>query len=351
MTHQTNQQTYPALDILKFILAMSVLIIHFQPLKDFSQLAHHLSADTFARLAVPFFFMSTGYLIKDSIRQWDSLKRRLVKIFKLWVIWSIVYLPFRLIGMGFNDLPWTQDVFLLLKDILLQGVFIHLWYLPAVMFALIALHVLLKKHSIQTILLVSFGLFMVGSLADAYTGLFREASFMKTSIDAFLDVFITARTGLFFGLFFVSIGYYIKETNLHQKFSTDHLMMGFIASLVLLFGELLWLLSVSEPFDFNMRLGIIPSAVLLFMWALRKSFFEDFDTTWHRTMSSVIYFSHFFVHYLVMAVVIGMRFGGAFNHSLSRFILTLLATLWVSHTLIKRAKAKAGLARKLIQLS
>ncbi len=349
--NQKTTQTYPALDILKFILAMSVLIIHFQPLKDFSQMAHHLSSDSLPRLAVPFFFMSTGYLIKDAMGDWDKLKRRLIKIAKLWFIWSLVYLPFRLIGMGFNDLPILQDMYLLLKDILFQGVFIHLWYLPAVIFALVVLFVLLKKLSIQHILVLSFVLFLLGSLADAYTGLFSTGSLMKGLIDAYLGIFITSRNGLFFGFFFVALGYYIHVTKLHQKVQSDQWMLWFVLSLVLLFGELIWLLSVSEPFDFNMRIGIVPSVVFLFMWALQHEFFESFETSWYRTMSSVIYFSHFLVFYIVMAVTSIIGLGAILQHSLARFILTLLLTLWVSHGLIKRAKAKAGIARKLIQLS
>jgi serine/alanine racemase len=358
---------YPAVDFVKFILAISVLFIHFQPLRDFSQMAHHLSADTLARLAVPFFFMSTGFLSQDALMEASLLKRRLVKIFKLWLIWSLIYLPYRLIGMAFNQLSLTEDLIILFKDIVLQGVFIHLWYLPAVMFSLIALYLLLKKMSIQSILFVSFILFVIGSFADAYTGLFQQSPTIYGYIEFYLDFFITSRNGLFFGLFFVALGYYIQVSKVHHRFKSSHLFGWFILSLFILFGELLVLLSISQPFDFNMRLGLIPSVVLLFMWSLQTPFvpeweeswehdvkiplFQNKDATWYRLMSSMIYFSHFFIHFILMAFLSYFNLSFLIGHSLTRFTLTLIATLWFSQFVIKRAQAKDGWARKLIRTS
>lgn len=343
-----NRKQYLAIDLLKFIFAMSVLIIHFQPLMDFSVLAHRLSADGLARLAVPFFLMSTGFFTSaETLADWPALKLRLWKLFKLWGYWSLVYLPLRVLGIVFSEQNLLDNLQFFVRDVFFQGVFIHLWYVPAVMLSLFVMHQLGKKLSLRSLLGLSFGLFVLGSLGDAYYHLLPTGSWIQSAYAGILDVAISTRSGLFFAFFFVALGHRMRTLNPKQRPET--LFFWFLASLIVLYGELWMLISVGEPFDYNMRLGLIPSAITLFVWAKSVDLETRWSGEWMRSMSTAIYFSHFLIFYLLMTLVTITNLWVLVSHSFLRFGLTLALTLLYSRWLLKRAQRKAGLARRLLE--
>lgn len=82
------------IDILKFLFAICVVTIH---LKCFTSIPHSVILDWTLSLAVPFFFISTGYLIYNASRtrkdESSSIFRRSRKVFKLFLIWILLYTP------------------------------------------------------------------------------------------------------------------------------------------------------------------------------------------------------------------------------------------------------------------
>ena len=58
-----NKLHYPWIDHVKYIVSFLVLIIHFRPLSDYNSVIDFSSAHILARIAVPFFFISSGYFI------------------------------------------------------------------------------------------------------------------------------------------------------------------------------------------------------------------------------------------------------------------------------------------------
>lgn len=80
---------------MKFIMAIVVVAIHTEPFHS-SQHNMQIAFNTFSGLAVPFFFISSGFLLGRRM-QGDSdilpAKKQLIKIIKLYVKWSVIYLP------------------------------------------------------------------------------------------------------------------------------------------------------------------------------------------------------------------------------------------------------------------
>ena len=62
----TQTGGYPALDAFRLIAAILVIAIHTSPLSDISSAADFILTRIIARIAVPFFFMTSGFfLFKD----------------------------------------------------------------------------------------------------------------------------------------------------------------------------------------------------------------------------------------------------------------------------------------------
>ena len=61
-----ERKTYYALDVAKFISAFLVVCIHTGPLLDVDATGNFILVQILARLAVPFFFVASGFLFSVS---------------------------------------------------------------------------------------------------------------------------------------------------------------------------------------------------------------------------------------------------------------------------------------------
>ena len=62
---QSRAEQSRAIDVVKFLMAICVVAIHTQPLQSVDGIGKNLYETTVA-LSVPFFFMSTGYLVLEN---------------------------------------------------------------------------------------------------------------------------------------------------------------------------------------------------------------------------------------------------------------------------------------------
>lgn len=85
-----------------------------------------------ARIAVPFFFISSGFLLyrKSSLNNFslDRTKLYVVKLIKLYVIWTIIYFPFRIKSILKDERGIIYGVLTYYRDIIFAGSYVQLWY-------------------------------------------------------------------------------------------------------------------------------------------------------------------------------------------------------------------------------
>ena len=88
---------YNGFDIAKFIMAIFVVTLHAHPLLDISFNLNYAVTNGLTRVAVPYFFMASGFLLfrKMSFHELDMprIKKYLIHIFRLYIVWTIIYLP------------------------------------------------------------------------------------------------------------------------------------------------------------------------------------------------------------------------------------------------------------------
>ena len=85
------------LDIMKFICAFLVVAIHLSPLSDISDCANYILVECVSRIAVPFYFVSSGFLLfrKVNLQQYNEsvLIAYMKNIVKLYIVWMLIYSP------------------------------------------------------------------------------------------------------------------------------------------------------------------------------------------------------------------------------------------------------------------
>ena len=102
-------------DVFKFMMAFAVITIHIQPLFKFNYPGF---INWIISLAVPFFFIASGFLTARRLTVLDSihdrikyLRSRSLRFGKMLVIWLLIYLPLSMAYFNYSD------IYILSKDI------------------------------------------------------------------------------------------------------------------------------------------------------------------------------------------------------------------------------------------
>lgn len=119
---------HEGIDITKFIMSFAVIAIHAPEYLWPNDRSYPWIIDWFIRLAVPFFFITSGFLTQermDNMSDQDScrvyLQGRAYKLIRIWGMWLFIYMPLALWNMSSMTNPIGQRLLDYVKDILLTG--------------------------------------------------------------------------------------------------------------------------------------------------------------------------------------------------------------------------------------
>ena len=172
-------QQKKSLDIAKFLASLAVIAIHCPPFPNGSTGA--MIADMVSRMAVPLFFAISGFLFFEKIRFINGkveacpeniarLRKYIRRIGVQYCLWSAIYILYHVPG-------WYQSGWwglYIIKDCMISffctGVHYHLWYLPALMIAIMVLYMLLSWFKVNHLLFICTALWLIlyasGQYAD-----------------------------------------------------------------------------------------------------------------------------------------------------------------------------------------
>lgn len=202
---------YAGVDYFRLAAALMVVAIHTAPFSQFGGTSDLLVTYCLGRVAVPFFFMVTGYFVLGAWRQGGGKNekkalRSIKKTLFLYAAATIVYLP-----VNFYTGSMTKSGGEFLKMLFFDGTFYHLWYFPAVITGCLFLMLLLRRFPERTVFFVSVLLYLIGTGGDSWFGLVRRAPGMDAVYDAVFTVSSYTRNGVFFAPLFLFLGMFIRE--------------------------------------------------------------------------------------------------------------------------------------------
>lgn len=267
---KANSQKIASLELMRIIAMIAIIAIHTRifiagPLLQgqpwLADIINQLS-----RFAVPFFFLLSGFLIQPKLCLAPilTMRRYCVPLLKIWLVWSVIclLLPTQyktLMSEGYLSERQDYLAFLLKTPLnsALEGGFVHLWFLPALMIAVCMIAFFVYFKQLRYLLPFSILLYVVGVLAGSYA-----------SLTEMIAPFMT-RNGPFFSLLMVAIGFEIKRCDL--KLSTSLSLLLLCLGLIGHFTEAFWLFSKGVSFPNHDFLFFTPLwAVGLFLFLLSK---------------------------------------------------------------------------------
>lgn len=237
-----------ALDRFRLLAALLVVTIHTSPLTSYTPLGDWFLTRVLARVAVPFFLMTSGYfLARDS---WRGMGRFLKRNAMVYGAAVLLYLPLNLYNGGFSGVEW-------LKRLFLDGTFYHLWYFPALLLG-VPIAYGLSKLGRGPALAAAGVLYLIGLGGDSYYGLAVQIPALQSLYDGIFAVFAYTRNGLFLAPLFLLLG------SMGRRGARGPCAAGLAASFALMTAEGFWLRSLESPRHDSMYLLLPVCMVFLF---------------------------------------------------------------------------------------
>ena len=316
-----KRKVYIAIDLFKFIFAIIVIAIHTHPFESVENELFYKGFDLLSSIAVPFFFMTSGFLMSNKLNNIGYLKRILIRYLVLYIIWNIIYFPITIYGFCVSNMPLEKIIFSYLKGLFLVGEQYYswpLWYLLGMVYIL-ACSIVLKKNkkSLEKICLFNIIIYLIGILISV---LIDMNSLLPIGIKKFTDVYclIFENTRIMLGFGYFTIGILLRKNNtpISKKIS----FLGFIVSFVIGFINL-------EIFKY---VSILLCALFITEFVVKINIKND-RSIFLRKLSTTIYLTHmiFFFLYNILILKVKEHFG------LDSFLVTTIVSVVVGIILIK----------------
>ena len=225
----SSSRTYKGIEIFRVVAAFLVVAIHTSPLAGYSGTADFVFTRVIARVAVPFFFMVTGYFV---LSKGTGVRRFLKKTAIIYTASAALYLPINvyaghLQGWGLLDL---------VQQVLFEGTFYHLWYLPAALLGAWLTSLLMRRTSRGVCAAIVTALYVLGLLGDSYWGLIEGVPGVSSAYNALFALMGYTRNGLFFAPMFMFLG---AEMRMSKRRGVSFEAAGLVLSFALMLAEAL----------------------------------------------------------------------------------------------------------------
>ena len=219
LEYGTEKDSYELLDLFKFIGCIMIVAIHTNLLDSFPEKINWYGTHLVLRFAVPFFFITSGFLYGNKLLKRNSnLKELNKKYLKRLLILLLFWLLIGLVPELYTK--YEGSIFVRLFSMLKKIIFYPygaLWYIYALLIAIPLLSFFYKKKKYLLPIVIGSFLYGFALLCNSYYFLAEKNYLLKNIIDTYMSIFISGRNGIFVGILFVSIGVYISKLIKEKK--------------------------------------------------------------------------------------------------------------------------------------
>lgn len=335
------KKNYIQMDYAKFFAAILVVAIHIPPFLDVNKTASLLLQQVICRLAVPFFFLCSGFFLGKKLERKADTLRYAKRIATMYLVWSVLYLPAILERFWKPDRALGKNLGELLRRFFVIGSYIQLWYLLGTLYGVLILYLLLKIKGMtkKRLMVLATIVYLLGVAGNSYRHLWDGIAGVKTVIDTYRDGFLTTRNGFFFAFPFLTMGYLLSDSGKNPR-SSKKWAAASVFSLIALFLEFFVLESWGGIASFDMYL-MTPIAVgCIFCFLLTITVPEEKRKAGKmlRGLSTYIFLLHMMVNFYLGKIPFLKK--GVMSHSFSHFMLVLLVSMLLSIALQQRKMKK-----------
>ncbi len=335
---------FNGLDVAKFIMAILVVTLHAHPLQEWSYNLNYAMTNGVTRIAVPYFFIASGFLLfrKTTLYDFDRarIKRYLIHIFRLYMVWTAIYLPIILWMAVHHAKGATYGILVAIRNTVMAGSYFQLWFLQALLVAVIILALLLYWHvSLRNIFWLTFMGYVVALIGEPYYCVFAyffpDGSFGYEVAKGLKKVFVTPRNGICFGALFVFVGAYLSQRNCHIPLSRLKIYMacGFVLLLAEVMGTSFSGIT-QHGYMHDCYFMLLPLTICIFLYSKAVELPDLPIWSYLRKQSMFIFYIHTWWLFLANAFLGSGKHAIVNLGSFGVYLVVLVLSILSSHVII-----------------
>ncbi len=336
---QLNRKQYNSIDLFKLIFSFAVIAIHTEPF-------HNCTIEWIVRinkvvtgLAVPFFFISAGFLLGNKLsldyekveKDVLILKKYLKRILKMYLIWMLIYMPLAISHYSLSGYTFIKGLAYYVNGLIFVGEQYNnwvLWYLLSTVYVILLLLIIIKKNNsfkpltsilltisvVASIIVVVFG--FVGHLQSETHGILGSGQKVVSM------VFSSGR--IFNGFIYIPIGIVLSKKSIPTTYCICFFCVGIIGKFVMI--------------DKYISLyPLIISSVGLFELILRLNLSNKVLYSVMRKMSTTVFLIHLYIWTAYYMVVYGTKTYGADSFIVVSMVSALISIfVWIVYNKNKK---------------
>ena len=329
----SQRKNLDSADVLKFILSILIVATHTSLLDGY--------ITPVARLAVPAFFMISGYFFFGKINTCRSrteqklyLKKSIKHNLMLYLFWFVVLLPLTLYVRGYHTMGVFGGLWHLVRDFCFGSTFQSSWYIIALIIGFTLVLFLSYRLPQSALVIIGIICYIPSLLSSNYEFLLSYSETLTAISESLSQVFLLPCRNFSISILYIAIGKYLVEKNYEGK--TKRYTITFLFAFAALIAEYLLLRHSGVKIEDSDCYIALPFA----SYYLCKVFLTlDISCKFSqilRKISTVSYCAH-----MAVFMVVGKVFklvGVSDWRNVLIFTLTLLLTWAVGMTIFKLEK-------------
>jgi len=253
---------YGGIDRFRIIAALIIVGIHTYPLASVSEAVNFYVVHVLGRVAVPFFLMVTGYFLlpRYVVRNacdTEPLMGFVKKTVVIYLLATLLYLPISIYAGHYSG----GGLFaVIVRNIVFDGTFYHLWYLPASIIGVLI--VFAFRASLRRAFVVAVLLYIAGLFGDNYFGVIYGVPLIRNAYEIRFRIFSFTRNGIFYAPIFLVMGAAMaKRENRVRGWAC---VTGLVVSLVVMMLEGYMIRHCGFSRHSSMYIALVPVMFFLF---------------------------------------------------------------------------------------
>ncbi len=288
-----------AVDVMKFICAILVVIIHAPPLQSYNDTANFILVEIIARIAVPYFFICAGYFffrkinmqdgkIGKSINNYKYLKKYIINLLKIYAFWTIFFLLWWVPLWYKGDYLTYENIKGYVISIFLTGSYYHLWYIVALVYGMLFTFLIIRYAQLKVVIAIAVIFYFIGTFVYSYSWILNDSILIRTFIKLF-ETLGSVSVGLFRAFPYLIMGAVFAKYRLKITLTLSTVLS--VICLVLVGLEVLFL-KTSGGFRFSYVFLTGFTAFFIFNTVSKIKLKDRALYPLLRKFSSIIYFVH-----------------------------------------------------------
>lgn len=232
----SQRKNLDSADVLKFLLSILIVATHTSLFEGY--------ITPLVRLAVPAFFMISGYFFfskvgncDDKSQQTAYLKKSVTHNLKLYLFWFILLLPLTLYIRHYHTMGIFKGVLHLVRDFLFGSTFQSSWYITALITGFALVLFLSRKLSQTALVIIGVVCYIPSLLSSNYEFLLTSSDALREIGESLSKIFLLPCRNFSVGILYIVLGKYLAEKNYEGK--TKKYTITFLLAFAALVAEFL----------------------------------------------------------------------------------------------------------------